>query len=606
MLTHLSIQQLAVVEHLELSFKQGMTVLTGETGAGKSILIDALGLTLGERADSHLVREGSETAEVSSFFDVNPLPEVIAWLKENQFIEDNNETEDDQNNINNNKNKDNNKKTDINTAINKKNNKDSKNKLEDCIVRRVITQDGRSRAYINGKTAPLNLLRELGERLVNIHGQHQHQSLLKPEYQRLLLDEFANHPELIRITRQNYQELMRLRKEQAQLLENQGQQDKLALLQYQIQEIEELNLKENEVQNLEAEHKQLAHAEQWLQMVELALANIQSESGDSGGSYGTSGSNQDAASLVYHSLHSLTDLKKQTPATSPIAACCEMLNNALIQLKEASLELENFKEGLEADPNRLNEIDQRLSQIHALARKHRIQPEQILEHATELCNQAKKLSSLQTALSEISAKLEKSEQEYLIAAKQLSENRKILALQLEEKINQSIQSLEMPKGRFKISFSELQHYSANGLDEIEFLVSTNPGLPLQPLRKIASGGELSRISLSIQVITAQKMTTPTLIFDEVDVGISGKTAETVGKLLRKLGDSAQVLCVTHLAQVAAQGHQHYLVAKNQTENSTTTSIVALDKSQKIQEIARMLGGAAITKHALAHAEEMLG
>lgn len=553
MLTHLSIHQLAVVEHLELSFTNGMTVLTGETGAGKSILIDALSLTLGERADSSIVRTGADAAEVSSIFDIVQLPKVIAWLTEHHLIE-----------------------ADVS--------------IEDCVVRRVVTKDGRSRGYINGKTVPINQLRELGELLVDIHGQHQHQSLLKSEHQRVLLDEFSNHKELTQQVKQNYQLWQSLRKEKTRLLENQGQHDKLALLKYQIQEIEELNLQENELQNLEAEHKQLAHAELWLEITAVALQNIQNDS------------NEDACSLIYQSQNQLMNLKKDVPQ---IASCFEMLNNALIQLKEAGQELEQFKESLEADPARLNAIDQRLSQIHALARKHKIQPEQIQDHAAELSIQAKNLSSIQTSLEEISGKLIAAEQQYQISAKQLSDSRKARAAQLEEKITQSIQSLEMPKGQFKIAFSTLETFTAAGQDEIEFLVSTNPGLPLQPLRKIASGGELSRISLSIQVITAQKMTTPTLIFDEVDVGISGKTAETVGKLLRTLGSSAQVLCVTHLAQVAAQGHQHYLVEKTQTEDSTSTRIVPLEKAQKIQEIARMLGGANITKHALAHAEEML-
>jgi DNA repair protein RecN (Recombination protein N) len=553
MLIHLSIHHLAVVQHLELSFKTGMTVLTGETGAGKSILIDALGLTLGERAESSIVRLGAASAEVSAIFDLNTLPQVSTWLTEHALEAEG-----------------------------------------DCVIRRIITQDGRSRAYINGKSVPLHQLRELGEQLINIHGQHQHQTLLKPDHQRLLLDEYANHTEFSLAVRREYLQWQKLRKEQIELLAHQGQNDKLALLQYQIQEIEELNLQENELQNLETEHKQLAHAEHWLSICETALASIKNESG------------QDAFSAIHQALAQIGSLKTQAPRLS---SCHELLSNALIQLEEAITELQDFKETVSLDPERLVTIDQRLSQIHALARKHRVQPEQLLDYQQSLEKDAKKLSSIQSSLEEIAKKLQAAEKHYLISAKHLKTSRKKFAAQLEKLVTQNLPILEMQHGHFKIEFKDkpetAEHFSPLGLEEIEFLVSTNPGLPLQPLRKIASGGELSRISLAIQVITAQKMTTPTLIFDEVDVGISGKTAETVGKLLRKLAGSTQVLCVTHLPQVAAQGHQHYKVEKNQSQDTTTTHISPLDASAKTQEIARMLGGAHITKHALAHAEEML-
>ncbi|MBP9763725.1 MAG: DNA repair protein RecN [Gammaproteobacteria bacterium] len=561
MLTHFFIQHLAVVEQLALNIQSGMTVLTGETGAGKSILIDALQLALGGRAESGIVRYSYPQAEISAVFELTRLPAVLEWLKERAL-----EAED------------------------------------ECIIRRTLTEDGRSRAYINGRVVPISQLRELGEQLVNIHGQHQHQSLLKPEHQRSLLDAYAiatskKHENLLKTVKESYFLYQTLLKEHQTLLSLQGQNDKLTLLQYQIQEIDELNLAEDELTRLDAEHKHLAHAEQWLFSCETALSALKNDA------------NQDATTLLYQGLHQISTLKMQT---ATLTTAHELLNTAYIQLTEAIVEIENFKETLNSDPNRLMEIDKRLGQIHALARKHRIQPEAILEHKKTLESEAEKLVHVHTHLKEITEKLASAEKTYHNAAIKLSKSRQKAALILEQRVTQCIQTLEMPNGHFKIAFSTPHENSKNrlvssphGIDDIEFLVSTNPGLALQPLRKIASGGELSRISLAIQVITTQKQSTPTLIFDEVDAGISGKTAETVGKLLRQLSKDAQVLCVTHLPQIAAQGHHHFNVLKKQTKDSTTTTIVPLGSSERIQELARMLGGALITERTLAHAEEML-
>lgn len=562
MLNHLFVQHLAVVEQLALNINTGMTVLTGETGAGKSILIDALQLALGRRAESGVVRHNCPQAEISAIFELKKLPLVSEWLKIHEL-----DAADDEN---------------------------------ECIIRRTITEDGKSRAYINGRVVPLNQLRELGDQLVNIHGQHQHQALLKSEHQRMLLDAYAmaeskNHEALCDAVKKNYTLHQQLQKEYKSLQALQGQNDKLTLLDYQIQEIDELNLATDELSSLSAEYKQLAHADQWLTTCETALSALKNDSG------------QDATSLLYQGLNLIATLKAQ--ATN-LSATHELLNTAYIQLNEAVLDIENFKETLSNDPNRLAEIDKRLSQIHALARKHRIQPEAILEHQSILKKEAEQLRHIQIHLETISTKLVEAENAYLDAATKLSKSRQKAALSLEKKVTQCIQTLEMPNGHFKIAFltrdpSENMTFSSNGIDDIEFLVSTNPGLALQPLRKIASGGELSRISLAIQVITTQKQSTPTLIFDEVDAGISGKTAETVGKLLRQLSMDAQVLCVTHLPQIAVQGHHHCHIVKTQTKDSTTTQIIPLNETERVKELARMLGGATITERTLAHAEEML-
>lgn len=559
MLIHLSIHHLAVVEELALNIRSGMTVLTGETGAGKSILIDALQLALGGRAESGIVRHNRSQAEISAIFELTHLPMVQEWLKTHTLDAEN-----------------------------------------ECIIRRTLTEDGRSRAYINGHVVPVNQLRELGEQLVNIHGQHQHQTLLKSEYQRNLLDAYASaatkkHEDLLKTVKENYYLHQTLLKEYQTLLSLQGQNDKLTLLQYQIQEIDELNLVEDELSSLEAEHKHLAHAEQWLFSCETALSALKNES------------EQDGITLLYRGLNQISVLKAQSTC---LTTAHELLNTAYIQLSEAIVEIENFKETLNNDPARLTEIDTRLRQIHALARKHRIQPEVILEHKKTLEIEAEKLQHIHTHLETLTQQLIDAEKSYQIAANALSKSRQEAALILEQRVTQAIQTLEMPNGHFKITVTPLSNTTGfvsrtQGIDEIEFLVSTNPGLPLQPLRKIASGGELSRISLAIQAITTQKQSTPTLIFDEVDTGISGKTAETVGKLLKRLSQDTQVLCITHLPQIAAQSQHHLHVLKTQTQNSTTTTIVPLDIPERIQELARMLGGALITERTLAHAEEML-
>lgn len=554
MLRELSIHNLAIVLQLELGFETGMTTLTGETGAGKSILIDALSLTLGERADSSMVRPGSESASVSALFELEQTPQVAAWLKE-QELECGNE----------------------------------------CILRRTINADGRSRAYINGRPVTIGQLRELSEYLVSIHGQHQHQALLKSDHQRTLLDQYAQHFTLCTEVETAYRKVEKLKKTQAELHSLEGQQDKINLLQYQIREFEELNLQPQEIQALEIEHRKLSHAEQWQTTAEEILNALKPNEQEEKGS---------ATPLLSYALTQLTTLKNQFPK---LTNAHELIHNALIQTEEALNELQAFRDSLVLDPERQKTIDERLGLIHDLARKHRILPEQIMAHHQLLSAQAEKLENIQNALASISVQLEECQKTYFKSAERLSKSRQKAGLQLSQLITESLHSLEMSNGRFEIKFSEKSptHFGPHGIDDIEFMVTTNPGLPLQPLRKIASGGELSRISLAIQVITAQKMTTPTLIFDEVDVGISGKTAEIVGKLMRKLAMHTQVLCVTHLAQVAAQGHHHYKVEKLQTEHSTSTHIFPLVKEQRIAEIARMLGGVKITQNTLAHAEEMI-
>jgi len=552
MITSLDIRHFAVVESLQLDFYQGMTVMTGETGAGKSILIDALQLVLGERADPSIVREGSAFAEISASYEISNLSVVRDWLLTQDLA-----TPDD-----------------------------------NCVVRRIINKDGRSKAYINGRTVPLSQLRELGWHLVNIHGQHQHQLLLKPEHQRSLLDCFANHDLLLTNVSIAFENLQTLKKEIKVLMREQGQPDKLALLQYQIAELAELQLQENELYTLQAEQKKLAHIEHWQNISTEAMRCLKSETSD------------DILSLLYRGKACVEQLKNQAPE---LQTCDELLSNAVIQLEEAAVLLTEFNDNLKVDPTRLQVVEERLSAIHQLARKNRIQPEALIEYHTELNQNIDKLLQQQTMLDDLKTAIQLAEKEYQIAATALSNSREKAAIALENLVTTTLKTLEMPKAIFKIDFTanSIENPRAIGLDDIEFLVSTNPGLSLQPLRKIASGGELSRISLAIQVITAKKMTTPTLIFDEVDAGISGKTAETVGKLLKQLSKEGQVLCVTHLPQIAALGDQHYQVSKTQTDFSTSTDIQLLNTAERIAELARMIGGAIVTEHALLHAKALL-
>lgn len=561
MLRELSIQHLATVEELNLSFSAGMTTLTGETGAGKSILIDALSLTLGARADSSFIRSGKQTCSVSTLFEIKNHPEIQTWLKEQDLFSG-----------------------------------------EDCILRRTVSIEGPSRAYINGQLVTVQQLKELGEKLINIHGQHQNQALLRTDHQREILDYYAEHPTLCNEVAHAYQTIEKLKIQEEELKKLEGQQAMLDLLLYQIQELEELNLQNDELQNLEIEHRKLTHAKEWLMLTDHVL-NVLSETYSHHETQ--EGKIQSSVITSLHGvLQSLTPLKAQF---SEINNVYELVNNGVVQLEEAAGEMQSFKNTFSLDPERQVWIDERLSRIYALARKHKIAPPAILSHYQELKERSAKLQTIQEHLASIGLEIKKAEDIYKEKAEKLSKSRKKAAGLLSNRITTSLKELEMPHGQFEIHIHDkkLNNFNQHGIDDIEFKVTTNPGLPLQPLRKIASGGEISRISLAIQVITAQKMTIPSLIFDEVDVGISGKTAQIVGELLRKLGEHAQVFCVTHLPQVAALGHQHYKVEKQQTDLCTHTRIIPLERAEKIKEIARMLGGITITSHTLAHAESLV-
>ncbi|MCW8125782.1 DNA repair protein RecN [Microbulbifer halophilus] len=552
MLLHLSISQFTLVDQLELEFGSGTSALTGETGAGKSITLDALGLALGDRGNAELVRAGAKRADIHATFDISDHPEAAAWLEEQEM-----------------------------------------DAGPEAILRRVIGADGRSRAYINGQPVTLLQLRALGEQLIDIHSQHEHQSLLKKDTHRRLLDEFAHAQELAAETRIHFKtwrdQYRRYRSLADSAEETQARRD---LLEYQLEELEQLDLQPGEIEELESEQRQLANAGQILSGSYQLAAML-------------SGGEGDIAEHLHRALQLLTAMPEQSPALAEVA---QMLDSARIQVDEAAGTLSRHIDRFEMDPERLAEVEERLSAIYQAARKHRVQPHELADLQQQLQSELDDIGAPDT-LDRLAAECEKLEQTFRATAGKLSDLRTEAAAELAEAVNAQLSDLAMPHARVELALQPQEKPSASGLEEVEILISTNPGQPPRPLGKIASGGELSRVSLAIQVVTAQTSRTPTLVFDEVDVGIGGVTGDVVGRLLRQLGErrnerAGQVICVTHLAQVAARAHKQYLVEKHSDGEAAFVSLRELKDSERREEIARMLGGET-TAQSLAHAGEML-
>jgi len=553
MLVHLSVHNYAIVEHLDLELDAGMSVISGETGAGKSIMLDALGLTLGDRADSGVVRPGADKADILASFDLHDIPEARAWLVERDLDNDG-----------------------------------------PCILRRVITAEGRSRGYINGSPCPQGDLKALGELLIDIHSQHEHQSLLKPDTHRRLLDEYAGSQELARQVQLAAQRWKQTKNELERVSSiGDEQRARHQLLSYQLEELDNLALGEDELDNLEQEHKNLTNAESLLSACRLVIEQC---------------SENDAGNVLSALTSSLNRLSAFQGQPGALSEATNLLASAQIQVEEAVGELNRFLDHFDADPERLQQMEERLDAIYTLARKHRIQPTELGAMQQQLFEELESLNADDQAAERLSDELAAFERHYQEKAAELSTLRNNAASQLASAVEQEMQTLGMPGGRFNIKLSANSNSEPhpNGLEQLEFLVSANPGQPLKALAKVASGGELSRISLAIQVITAQTSRVPTLVFDEVDVGIGGPTAEVVGQLLRRLGERGQVLTVTHLPQVAAQGHQHLFVHKVRESDATRTAVSKLSPAQRVEEIARMLGGVDLTEESLAHARQMVG
>jgi len=553
MLSHLSIRNFAIASHIEIDFNAGMTVLTGETGAGKSILLDALGLALGDRADTSMVRHGESKAEISAIFDIAQHPHAIKWLTEHDL--------------------------------------DTESQYE-CILRRVITAEGRSRAYINGQPCPLGNLKSLGEQLIDIHSQHEHQSLLQKEKHREILDNFTQQDSLLSKTAEYFKCWREAANKLEMLVNNKEEiEARLQVLTFQVEELDRLALQENEITQLEQEQKQLANAELFLSKAHEAISYISSD--ESG-----------AAKLIYSAKNSLQSL----PADNDLfRETLSLFENAQIEIEEAANNLSQFIQSFEINPQRLTEIDERLSLVYQLSRKHRCAPHELCDIHLKLSQELSSLNGGEQTITQLELEVASLRSAYLKQASKASETRHANATLLQLKISEELAKMSMQTMHFEVNFTPLEerHYQAHGTETIEFLISTNPCQPAKPIAKIASGGELSRISLAIQVVIAQRSIVPTMVFDEVDVGIGGGTAEIVGNLLYSLGTKGQVICVTHLAQVASLGDQHFLISKSIDDGTVYSAIDRLDKSERTTEIARMLGGIELTEQSLAHAREML-
>ena len=553
MLSRIHIQNFAIASEAEVELDAGMTVLTGETGAGKSILIDALDLVLGDRADSGVVRHGAERATINASFILQEDSPALAWLKSQELDEG-----------------------------------------DECHLRRIISSEGRSKAFINNSPANLSSLKALGEMLIEIHGQHEHQSLMKPSKQREQLDNAGDYAALLNTVASLAREIEQCRQTLETSRHNiQANLAQLELLRYQIQELEDLNVAELDIAGLVQEHEQISNidalrtlsATTLLQLTEADDGNIEQQLG-----------------------RLCSQLEPWLQSSEELNAAHSILLDASALTAEAGKYIMKLQDRLEIDPERIHELDSLFAQLHELARKHSIPMEQLPGLHQDKVNQLQQIDLDADNLEQLENRLAELENRYRAQAQLLHEKRLQTAERLSLEVTQNMQQLGMQGGEFKIEVSPLQaadKFPEHGLDQISYMVSANPGQPVQPLQKVASGGELSRISLAITVICASSNQAPTMIFDEVDSGIGGGVAEIVGSQLSLLAGRRQILCVTHLPQVAAQAQHHFRVVKTSTEAHTESRVIQLDEDARIQEVARMLGGVKITDNSLAHARELL-
>ena len=552
MLLSININNFTLVESLEIEFSSGTTAITGETGAGKSLVLDALGMALGDRADINTIRHGKQRAEITATFDIARAPEAMAWLQQNDLDAD-----------------------------------------DQCILRRLYTTEGRSRGYINGQSCTMQQLQTLGEMLTDIHSQHEHQSLLRRETHRKLLDEYAGTTELAEQVATIFQQWNSADKKLRRLLE---QSDELTarrdLLTFQVEELQQLGLDNKELARLEEEQHSLANADQIVQESHNLMAICDREE------------SFNLRDGLNRALAILSGLKHKPEA---LASAEELLQSAMIQLEEAIHEIESHIDRFEADPQRLQQVEERLSAIFQLSRKHRVNADQLVETLESLQAELAELEGGEESVDNLQKELEQLAGEYRKLSQKLGKQRIKAAKSMAKEINQQLQNLSMEGAELVVSTTPLAEgeFRATGNETIEFLIATNPGQPHKPLQKIASGGELSRVSLAIQVVAAAHSDIPTLVFDEVDVGIGGSTADIVGQLLKQLGDRGQVISVTHQPQVAAHAHHHYRASKIIETDGAESLMVQLDQQQRVEELARMLGGAKVTEQTLSHASELL-
>lgn len=552
MLVNLNIIDLAIVERLDLDLAKGMSVLTGETGAGKSILLTALGLALGDRADSGYVRPGCKRAEINLEFDLENIASARQWLLENELD-------------------------------------DGKH----CIIRRIVSDDGRSKAYINNRPVTLQTLQELSEKLVQIHGQHAHLTLLNGDEQRRLLDAFGKNQPLLDEVNECYRQWHHTHKALESLTKaNIDQSQREDFLRFQIDELEQLDLENYNYAALAEEHGKLANLEHILSIGQRHVDNLYENDQLS------------VNQMLSQSVNEITQISQYAPELNDI---CTMLSEAQIQTEEAALQLRRFLKSQEADPQRMAALENQIGIIQKLSRKHHVNPEDLPTLSANLKQELDNVTHSHERMEELTERTGQLLKDYNQLSGELTVQRRKQAQNLQRQISAMIQELGMPEGEFIVECTGIEGSAPklNGKDKIEFMVCANPGLPAKPLAKVASGGELSRISLAIQVTTSNDKTTPTMIFDEVDSGIGGGTAEIVGQKLRSLSLGRQVICVTHLPQVAAQAHMHLYVEKNNSSEMTSSTVRLLNDEERVEEIARMLGGITITENTRAHAREML-
>ena len=555
MLTHLCIRNFTTVDQCELELSAGLSVITGETGAGKSVMLDALAMALGDRASHQVLRDESNNADISASFRLQEKTALLNWLHAHDLS-----NEDDP---------------------------------HEAILRRVITPSGRSRAYINGSPVNIADLKTVGEQLVDLHNQHEHQSLLDKHSHSELIDNFGGHQAQLAKVKDAAEQWQALERKIQQLTaKNDSKEARLQLLSYQVEELDKLALEANESETLASEQKKLANAEQLLLGINEAM---QACNGDESLS---------ALSLLQLSQQRLSQLTVDLPSLGP---ALELISSAAIQAEEAFNELSAEQSQLSINPERLQWVEQRLDTLYSIARKHQVPVEQLFDTHQQLAQELAELEGGDKKISALKEQQKALQKKFITAAKKLSKQRQSVANKLSKAVNAKLDELQMTHCQFAIAIDSLTSESPNtaGAESLEFLISTIPGKPPKALAQIASGGELSRISLAIAVVTAQTSNIPTVVFDEVDVGIGGGVAEVVGNLLRELGQRGQVFCVTHLAQVAAKGNSHLLAQKSVSKSGATTSITELNTDKRTAELARMMGGLDVTQSSIAHATEML-
>ncbi len=552
MLVNLQVRDFAIVHKIAVEFKPGMTVLTGETGAGKSILVDAVGLVLGERGSGQLVRNGAQRAEFSAEFDVSALPAVRRWLEEHALDQD-----------------------------------------DDCLLRRVVSSEGRSRAFINGNAVTVQQLKALGELLLDIHGQHFHQSLGRKSVQRDLVDHFGELSTIRNETAAAFTKWQSVRQHLEQLQSADADRaSRLDLLAFQLQELDALGVKDGELPELQIEREKLKNSGRLADGVSTALSNL---------------SESESAAVSSSLAAAIRSIKALTEFDSELGPIVELLETADIQVAEAADSLQRYRESIDMDPGRRDWVEERLDALQSAARKHRISPDDLVSLCDKLRSEHDDLNHAEERGRELEQELADAEALFMELATALSKKRVKTAKSFSAAVTEAMASLGMPGGIFEAKVSRLNSGEARswGIDDVEFLISANPGQPPMSLARVASGGELSRMSLAIQVIASSGSEIPTMVFDEVDSGVGGRVAEMVGRRLRELATDRQVLCVTHLPQVASLADQHFRISKVSDGKATRTGVSALNTEERVQELARMLGGVEITDKTLAHAAEML-